>query len=162
MAAMWLDSDVAGEHDDRVLEVHGATLAIREATVVEHLEEDVPHVGVGLLDLVEEDDAVGAPAYGLGELAALLESHVAGWRADQTRDRVLLHVLAHVEADHGPLVVEQELGEGTRELRLADAGWPEEEEAADGPALLAEARARAPHGVRDGDDCLFLPDDTLA
>jgi hypothetical protein len=56
---------------------------------------------VGLFDLVEEDDGVGAAADGLGELAALVVADVAGRRADEAGDGVLLHVLGHVDADHG-------------------------------------------------------------
>ena len=61
-----------------------------------------------LLDLVEQDDLIGTAAHGFGERAALLVADIARRRADQPRDRVLLHVLGHVEADHRGLVVEQE------------------------------------------------------
>ena len=54
--------------------------------------------GMRLLDLVEQHDAVGMRAHRVDEQAALLEADVSGRRADQPRDRVLLHVLAHVEA----------------------------------------------------------------
>ena len=56
--------DVRGHDQDRVLEVHGAALAVGEAAVVQHLQQDVEDVVVGLLDLVEQDDAstgAGAP-----------------------------------------------------------------------------------------------------
>jgi hypothetical protein len=66
---------------------------------------------VGLLDLVEQDHGVGAPPNGLCELTALLVANVSRRSADQTGDRVLLHVLGHVDADHGLLGVEHELGE---------------------------------------------------
>ena len=60
--------------DDGVLEVHRAPLAVREASVVEHLQEDVPDVGVRLLDLVEENDRIadGAGEPARCELAPLL------------------------------------------------------------------------------------------
>src|SRR5690348_10877851 len=61
----------------------------------------------------------------------LLVPDVAGRRADQPRHGVALLVLAHVDPDHRPLVVEQELGERPRELGLADARGPEEQERAD-------------------------------
>ncbi len=99
-----------------------------------------------LLDFVEQDDAVGMRADGVDELPALLEADVAGRRADQPRDRVLLHVLAHVEADE--LVAElnrQLLGE----LGLADAGRPGEQEAARRPIGLTEPGARALDRLRD-------------
>jgi hypothetical protein len=51
--------------------------------------------------------------------AALLEADVAGRRADQPRDRVLLHVLAHVEARELVAELNREL---LGELGLADAG----------------------------------------
>jgi hypothetical protein len=41
---------------------------------------------VGLLDLVEQHDRVGAAADLLGELAALLVADIAGGRADQAAD----------------------------------------------------------------------------
>ena len=44
---------------------------------------------------------------GLGELAALVVADVARGGANQARDGVLLHVLAHVDAHHGRLVVER-------------------------------------------------------
>src|SRR5262249_3382385 len=78
-----LAADVRRHDDDGVLEVDRATLAVRQATVVENLEKHVEDVGVGLLDLVEEDHAVGAAPDGLGQLAALLEADVSGRRADE-------------------------------------------------------------------------------
>ena len=58
-------------------EVHRAALAVGQAAVVEHLQQDVEDVGVRLLDLVEEHDGVGPAADGLGELAALVVADVA-------------------------------------------------------------------------------------
>ena len=82
-----LRADVRGHDQHRVLEVHGAALAVGQAAVVDHLEQRVEDVGVGLLDLVEQHDRVGPAADGLGELAALLVADVAGRRADQARRR---------------------------------------------------------------------------
>ena len=98
-------ADVAGHDDERVLEIHGAALAVGEAAVVQHLEEDVEDVGVGLFDFVEQDHAVGAAADGFAQLAAFLVADVAGRRADEPGDGVLLHVFAHVNADHGVFIV---------------------------------------------------------
>ena len=48
-----LAADVAGHDDDGVAEVDGATLAIGQAAVVQHLQQHVEHLDVGLLDLIE-------------------------------------------------------------------------------------------------------------
>ena len=128
------------QHDVR--EVDRAPLAVGEPAVVHHLEQHVEHVGVRLLDLVEEHDRVGTAPHCLGELTTLVVADVAGRRADEPRHGVLLHVLAHVDADHRPLVVEQELGERASELGLADPGRPEEQERTDRPVRVGQARAR--------------------
>ena len=47
------------------------------------------------------------PAHLLGELSTFFVADIAGRRADQTRDAVLLHVLAHVDANHQLFIVEQ-------------------------------------------------------
>ena len=49
--------DVRGHDQHGVLEVDRAALAVGQAAVVHHLQQDVEDVGVGLLDLVEQDDA---------------------------------------------------------------------------------------------------------
>ncbi len=136
-------------------------MRIRQPAVVEDLEEDVEHIRMGLLDLVEEDHLVRPPPDGLGELTALFVADVAGWRADQPRDGELLHVLAHVDADHRLLVVEQEFGEGPGKLGLADAGRAEEQERADRAARILEAGTRSPNGVGDRLDGLVLADHPL-
>jgi hypothetical protein len=123
-------AEVGGHDQHGVAEVDRAALAVGEATLLEDLQQRVEHVGVGLLDLVEEHHRERLAPHGLGELAALLVADVAGGRAHQAADRVLLHVLGHVEADQRLLVAEEELGEGLGQLGLADAGGAEEDERA--------------------------------
>ena len=52
---------------------------------------------------------------------------------------MLLAVLAHIEGDHGGLVVEQELGERLGQLGLADAGGPGEDERTGGTLRILQA-----------------------
>ncbi len=125
-------------------------MAIGQAAVVQHLEQQVKHLRVGLLDLVEEHHAVGAPPHGLGELAALLVAHVARRRPDHAGHGVPLLVLAHVQPHHGLLVVEQELGQGAGQLGLAHTRGAQEDKAADGPVGVLKARASATHGIGHG------------
>ena len=113
-------------------------MSVSEA-LVHDLQQDVEEIGVRLLDLVEHEHAVGVLADGVGQKAALIEADVARRRADQARDRVSLHVLAHVEANE---LDAEHLGELPRELGLADARRAGEEEGAD--RLVRRARpARA-------------------
>src|SRR3546814_15156981 len=49
-----LGAEVGGQDDEGVAEVDGAALAVGQAAVVQHLQQDVEDVGVCLLELVEQ------------------------------------------------------------------------------------------------------------
>ena len=58
--------DVRCQQDQRVLEVDAAACAVLHHALVEHLEEDLVHVGMGLLDFVEQHDAVRPSSHRFG------------------------------------------------------------------------------------------------
>src|SRR5215203_2311756 len=155
-----LSPDVGGHDENDVLEVHGAALRVRELPVLQYLQHDVEDVGVGLLDLVEEDDRVRTPPHLLRELSALIVADVARRRTDEAAHRVALHVLGHVEPDHGVLVAEEVLGERPRELGLADPCRTKEDERAARAIRVFYAGEGTPYGAGDGLYGLVLPDDT--
>ena len=74
---------------------------------------------------------------------------------------MLLHELAHVDAHHGVLVVEQEFRQRLGELGLADAGGTEEQERSNRTIRIAKPRAIAANRIGDGADGIFLADDTV-
>ncbi len=69
-----LAADVRGHHDDRVGEIDRVTLVVGQSAVVEHLQQDVEHVAMGLFDFVQQHDRIGPAADGFGEPARLLRS----------------------------------------------------------------------------------------
>ena len=156
-----LGAEVARHDHDGVLEVHGAALRIGEAAVVQDLQEQVEHVGVRLLDLVEQDHRVRLAPDRLGELPRLLVAHVPGRRPDEPAHGVPLLELAHVEPDHHVLVAEQHLGERARQLGLADARRPKEQEAPDGALRVPEPGPAPANGLGDRLHRLVLPDHPL-
>ena len=97
---------VARHDDDRVFEADDAPFAVRQPAVVEDLEQHVEHVGMRLFDLVEQHHGIGLAAYLFCQAAALVKSDVSGRRADDLAHGMLFHELAHVKADHEPLVAE--------------------------------------------------------
>ena len=149
---------VGGHDDDGVAEIDCAAVVVGEAAVVEDLQQHVEDFGVGFFNFVEQHNRIGPAAHGLGELAALLVADVAGWRADQPRHRVPLHVFRHVDADHGLLGVEEEFRKRLAQLGLADTGGAEEKKGTIGAAGVGKARARAAHGVGDGGNGFILAD----
>ena len=98
----------------------------------------------------------------LGQLPALFISDVPGRRADHARDGVLFHVFGHVDPNHRLLVVEEKLGQRSRQLGLAHTGRPQVDERADGTPGVAQTRAVAANGVRYMRQGFFLADDALS
>src|SRR5262249_9625738 len=140
----------------------GMPLSVGETAVVEHLQEYVEHVRVSLFDLVEQHHLVGPPPHRLGERAAFLVADIAWWRADQTGDRMFLHVFRHIDAYQRILVVEQVFGQRLGQLGLTDPGRPQEHERPDGSVRILQPRARTAHRGRYRLDRLRLADDALA
>ena len=156
-----LRAQVAGHDDHRVAEIHGAALTVGQATVVEHLQQHVEDIVMGLLDLVEQDHAVRPAAHGFGQIAALFVADIARRRTDQSAHGMLLHELAHVDAHHGLFGVEQEAGQGLAQLGLADAGRAQKQEGAIRPARIRQTRTRAPDGIGHRSHGLVLTDHAL-
>ena len=123
-----LAAQVTGHDDDGVLEVDSASLRVGETSVVEHLQQGVEDIGVGLLYLIEEDYLVGLSPDGLCELSALVVADVSWRGSDQTRHAELLLVLAHVDSGHHRLVVEEVVGQRLGQLGLTDTGGTQEDE----------------------------------
>ena len=124
-------------------------------------KQHVEDVGVGFLDFVEEYDAVGAAAHRFGQLAAFVVADISGRRADKTRDRVLLLILRHVDANHRALVVEQVLGQRPRQFGFADAGRSQEDERCRSADWGLQARPRAEDRFGNRVDGFVLSDDAL-
>src|SRR5437660_7911022 len=76
-ACQVLRTEIRGENDDAVAEVHRPSLPVSQPAVIEHLEQDVEDVRMRLFDLVEENNLVGSPADCFGQRAAFLIPDVA-------------------------------------------------------------------------------------
>src|SRR5450631_2198612 len=154
-----LRAQVRRHDNDGVAKIDRAPLTIREPPVIEHLQQNIEDVGMPLPDLLEKNHGVRAAPYRLGEIAALLVADVARRRADEARDRVLLHELRHVDAHHGVFGVEQEFGKRLAKLGLANARRTQKQERAVRAARIGKAGARAANGVRDDVHRFLLADD---
>src|SRR5258708_14464545 len=114
---------------------------------------------MGLLDFVEQNHLVGCALAALRQLSALLVADVSRRRTDQLRHGMLLHELRHIEADQRLLRAEQELRERPGYFRLADAGRPQEQEAADRTRRTLQSRAPAANRPRQCGNRFLLADD---
>ena len=86
--------------EKRLSQIDRSALPVRQASVVQHLQQGVENVGMRLFDLVEQDDLIRPSAHAFGKGTTFLVPDIAGRRSDQACDGVLLHVLLHVDPDH--------------------------------------------------------------
>ncbi len=154
-----LRAEVRGHHDYRIAEIDGAALTVGQAAVVEHLQQDIEHIRMRLLDFIKQDHRIWTPAHGFREVTAFFITDVARRRTDQARHRMLFHELTHVDADHGIGTVEQELGQGLAQFGLADTGRAQKQERAIRPVRIGQAGTRTPDGGGHRSHRFVLADD---
>ena len=144
---------IGGHDQNHVAAVDLLAVRVRDLAVIHDLQQDVEDVRVGLLDLVEQQDRMGVLVDRVGQQAALIVADIARRCADQTADRVTLHVLGHVEAQQ---LHAQDGGELTGNLGLADPGRAGEEVAADRLVRLAQTGPSELDRAGQLADCLVL------
>mmetsp|Transcript_14542 Transcript_14542/g.36567 ORF Transcript_14542/g.36567 Transcript_14542/m.36567 type:complete len:459 (+) Transcript_14542:663-2039(+) len=154
-------AQVGSHNDQRVGEGDRAAFCVGESAVVQNLQHHVEDVGVCLFHLVKENEGVGPPSHGLRQCAAIAVADIAGRGTDELRDGVLLHVLGHVQANHGILFAEVGSGQRLAEFGFADARGPAEDEGGDGAIRALESGAGPADGLRDRNHGLLLADDPL-
>ena len=116
---------------------------------------------MGLLDLVEQNDAVRAPAHRFRQAPALAIADIAGRRAFERRDRVRFLELGHVDRDDVLLAAVERFCERERRLRLADAGGATQHEDADRLVGIVEPSAIGLDALGDHLETVALSDDAL-
>ena len=76
---------------------------------------------MGLFDFVKQHHAVGLAADGLRQLSRLIIAHVAWRRTDELGNRVLLHILGHIQSYKGIHTVEHIVCQALDKLGFAHA-----------------------------------------
>ena len=94
---------------------------------------------MGLFHFIEEQNAVRFAAHSLGQITALLVTHISGGGTDQAGDRVLFHELTHVHPDQVVLAVKQEASKGFAQLGFTHACRPQEEKRTCGSVRVGQS-----------------------
>ena len=156
---LFAGEQVGSHDDDGVFEIHRATFVVGEATIIEHLQENVEDIGMGFFNLIEKHDRVGFATHGFGELSAFVITHISRRGTNQTRCRKLLLVFAHVDARHHVFIVKQAFCEGFCQFRLTHSRGTEEDERTDGTFGVLQTSTTAAHSVGHCSDGFVLSDD---
>jgi hypothetical protein len=134
-----LGTRIGGHDDDHVAEVGLAPVVIGQGAMVHDLQQDIEHIRMGLLDLIQEQHRMRLFGDRFGEQSTLVKTHISRGSTYQTADRMALHVLRHVKADQ---LDAHDEGELFGCFGFAHTGGAAEEEGADGFIRLAQTRAR--------------------
>ncbi len=153
---------VRRQNDQRLLEVHRAALTIGQHPIVQNLQQHVKDIRMRLFDFVEQDHLIGLAPHRFGQNTAFVIADIARRGTDQTRDRVFLHELGHIDAHHRVFVVKQILGQRLGQLGFTHAGWPKEKEAAKWPVRIIQSGTRPTDRVGNSRHSLFLADHPFA
>ncbi len=157
-----LRTDITGHDDDGVFEVGYTSFIVGKPAIVKHLQQNVEHIGMGFFDFIEEYNRIGFTPNGFGELSAFVIAYIARRRTYQPANGMTLLVFTHVYAGHGIFVIEQEFAQSLGQFGFSDSGGTQEDERADGLALIAKSGAAASYGITHGLNGFCLPDHTLA
>mmetsp|Transcript_7294 Transcript_7294/g.16704 ORF Transcript_7294/g.16704 Transcript_7294/m.16704 type:complete len:330 (-) Transcript_7294:1375-2364(-) len=114
---------IRGHDDNDIRKVDPPSLPVRQPALIQHLEQHILHRTVCLFELVKEDNLKGPPPHALRQLPPLVVAYVSRGGAYKPRDRVFLHILAHVDSSHCCLIIQQKLAKRFRELRLPNTSW---------------------------------------
>ena len=113
-------------------------------------------------NLVKKHDAVRFPSYPFTELSALLESYISRRSSDESGHIELLHIFAHIKADHILFRVEKVLCKRLGELGLSHSCRTEEQEGSDRFVRVLDAGPVASDCTYDLVDRLLLTYDSAA
>src|ERR1044071_7074767 len=61
---------VGGHNHNRIPKVYGASLTIRQAAIIQQLQEHVEDLGVSFFDFIEQHYAIGTATHRLGQFTA--------------------------------------------------------------------------------------------
>ena len=154
-------TQVRGEDQDRVLEVHHSTLRVSQTAVFQNLQQGVVNLLVGLLNLVEKHDGERLAAHLLGELTALFVADVPGRSTEETRSGEAVMELTHINLNECVFLAKEELGQGLRQLGLTNTGRTGEDERTGRTLRVLQTSAGTTNSAGDSTDSLFLTDDAL-
>ena len=57
---------IGGHYDDGVFEIYHPALGVSDTTVIQHLQQDIQHIRVGLFQFIKQNDGIWFPAHLLG------------------------------------------------------------------------------------------------
>ena len=73
-----LATNIGSHHDNGIFKVHGSTLSIGQATVIQYLQQNIEYVRMGFFHFIQKNHAVWFAADLLSQVTAFFVANIAG------------------------------------------------------------------------------------
>ena len=117
-------TDIRRHDQNCILKVDPSAKTVSQTTFVQDLQQQVEHVRMRFLDLIQQDNRVGLTADLLGQLTALFITYISRRRTDQAGHRKLFEILAHIDTDQSVGRVKQIFRQLFGQMSLTDTCRP--------------------------------------
>src|SRR5205823_5741361 len=151
-------TSITGHNHYRILEVHGATLTISQTSIIHNLQQGIEDLWMGLLYLVQKNDAIGTTPYLLRQLTTLIMTNVTRGATEQTRHSMWLHILRHIKTDQITLTTKQFSRQSLRQFGLTYTSRTKEQERTNRTFRILQTCTRTTNSTRHCTDSLILTD----
>ena len=98
-----MSADIRSHDNNGIFKIYSTSFIIGQTTIVEHLQQDIEHIGMCFLDLIQQHHRI---RYCFGQLSTFVISDISRRSSDQSGYRVFLLVFRHIDTGHLRLIVE--------------------------------------------------------
>ena len=127
-----------------------AAHGVGQNPIFQHLQKDGSHIPVGFFQFVQKHHAVRSAANFFRQFPAFTVTHIAGRRTQQPRDRVLLHILRHIQPYQRIPAAVHAVGQGFAQRGFPHTRRAKEEKGCHRSATVRQSQPSPAHRFRHG------------
>ena len=123
-----IGTEVRGHNDDRITEVDRSPLPVSQTPIIQYLQQNVEDIRMRFFHFIQQDDGIRTTTHRFGQVATFFITDISRRRTNQTRHRVFLHKLGHIDTDHRLVAIKHKVCQRLTKLCFPHTRWAEEQE----------------------------------
>ena len=112
-------------------------------------------------NFIKKHNSIRLSSNSLCQLSSLLITNISWRRPNQSRYRMLFHILRHINSDQSILIIKQGICKRFCKLSLSYSSRSEEKEGSNWPIRIFESSPCTTNSIRHEMNSLFLSNDRL-
>ena len=149
-------TQIGGHDNNGIFEVYHSALAIGKTAIIQNLQQDIKHISMSLFDFIQQNNAIWMTTNSLRQLTTLIIAHISRRRTNQTRYRVFLHVLTHINTNHAAFIIKESLCQSLGQLSFTNTGRAKEDKGTDWTLRSLDTSSGSQNSLADYLDSLIL------